>query len=244
MNPIENMTLREIIRNRPLVIGILEEITGGSFWKSLDTVLEAFCKESRLDLPPLRNRIADLPANRTRQDWKELPLYFVVDHLTTDHRTFRSRDLPEIHRLLEGLRQDFPANGEDLDSLLAEYKGFRRDFSWHMEEEEEFIFPKILRTEASLRHPDLYPEVFKGSLRMYAQIQKHGPEEGFHDLVSGLTSKLRGMVSNVSQLPLIKDTLAALQGYEARLRAHTVIESEILFRRALAMEDSLLRRVA
>lgn len=244
MYPIENMTLREIIRNRPIVIGILEEMTGGSFWGGLETSLESFCKDARLDLKAIRQRIAELPANRTRQDWKELPLYIVVDHLTADHKLFRTRDLPEIHRLLDGLRQDFPDSGDALDGLLSEFKDFRRNFSWHMEEEEEFIFPKILRTEASMRHPDLYPEVFKGSLRMYAQIQQHGPEEGFHDLVSGLTLKLRGIVSNVSQLPLIKETLSALQGYEARLRAHSIIESEILFKRALAMEDALLRRVA
>lgn len=244
MNPMETMTLREIIRSRPLGIGILEETTGGTFWSRLDTDAASFCREARLDLKDLQHRFASLPANLERQEWRELPLYFLVDHLTANHREFRARDLPDIHRLLEALRLEIPDGQGELAALIGEFKEFRREFSWHMEEEEEFIFPKILRTEASLRHPDMYPEVFKGSLRMYSQVQIHDPEETFHALVTGLSARLRGIVSDISQLPSIKGALEALRAYEARLRAHTYVEGEILFPRALAMEESLIRRVA
>jgi iron-sulfur cluster repair protein YtfE (RIC family) len=244
MNPIENMTLREIIRSLPLGIGILEELTDGAFWGRLDTSVADFCRDAGLDIKDLQHRFGSLPANLERQDWRELPLYFLVDHLTANHREFRARYLPEIHRQLEELRAEFPESQGELSAICDEFKEFRRDFGWHMDEEEEFIFPKILRTEASLRHPEMYPEVFKGSIRMFSKIQLHDPEETFHELVSGLALRLRGMVSDLSQLPVIRNALSTVQAYEARLRAHTFIESEILFRRALEMEESLLRRVA
>lgn len=244
MNPIETLTLREMIRSRPLGVGILEELTGGAFWGHLDANVAAYCRENKLDLKDLHHHFAGLPANLERQDWREIPIYFLVDHLTANHRDFRRHDLPDIHRLLESLRQELPQGQDEMDGLISEFKAFRRDFNWHMEEEEEFIFPKILRTEASLRHPDMYPEVFKGSIKMFLQVQLHDPEETYHELVSSLAVRLRGIISDVSQLPLVKDALAALQAYEARLRAHTYIEAEILFPRAVAMEDSLLRRNA
>jgi iron-sulfur cluster repair protein YtfE (RIC family) len=244
MNPIEKMTLREIIRSRPMGVGILEELTDGAFWGRLDASVADFCRDAGLDMKDLQHRFGSLPVNLDRQDWRELPLYFLVDHLTANHREFRARDLPEVHRLLEDLRMEMPEGQGELTALCDEFKDFRRDFSWHMEEEEEFIYPKILRTEASLRHPDMYPEVFKGSIRMFSQIQLHDPEETFHELVAGLALRLRSIVSDVSQLPVIQKALSAMQAYESRLRAHTYVESEILFRRALEMEEALLRRVA
>jgi iron-sulfur cluster repair protein YtfE (RIC family) len=192
----------------------------------------------------LRSRISALPTNPGRQDWNGLPLYVLIDHLTANHRDYRRRDLPDIHRLLESLRLELPSYQEAVTGLLSELTAFRQEFAWHMEEEEEFLFPKILRTEASLRHPDLYPEIFKGSVSMFTQTQIHNPEETFHGLVADIFLRLRAAVSDARQHPLIKETLGAIRVFESRLRAHTYVEAEILFPRALVMEAQLLQRAA
>jgi regulator of cell morphogenesis and NO signaling len=242
MNPIAALTLRELIRSRPLGIEILEEMAGGTFWDRMDLTLSEFCRDSGLDSAAVQHRLAGLPENLVRQDWANLPLFCLIDHLTTGHRGFRTRDLPEVHRLLESLRMDFPAGQAALESLLAEFTAFRQEFSWHMEEEEEFLFPKILRTEASLRYPELYPEVFKGSIGMFSSRQLQEPEHRFHQIVTDLSERLRGLVSDALHLATAKSALSAIQGYEARLKAHVYMECEILFPRALVMEASLLQR--
>ena len=111
-----------------------------------------------------------------------------------------------------------------------------------MEEEEEFLFPKILRIEASMRHPELYPEVFKGSIAMFSPRQLQGPEQLFRELVADLARKLNDLVSDAVGLVTAREALAALHGHEARLKAHAFLEMELLFPRALAMEASLLQR--
>ena len=183
-NPIDSLTVREAIRSRPLAVGVLEEISGGSFWNRLDTPMGEFCRNAKVNLNELHARISSLPVNLERQDWKGLPLYFLVDHLTANHREFRRRDLPNIHRMLEALRLEIPSAQATLSELISELTSFRQEFSWHMEEEEEFLYPKILRTEASMRHPDLYPEIFKGSVTMFTKVQIHAPEDSFHALVA------------------------------------------------------------
>jgi len=50
------------------------------------------------------------------------------------------------------------------------------------------------------------------------------------------------LVSNALHLATAKSALSALQGCEARLKAHVYMECEILFPKALAMEASLLQR--
>ncbi len=243
-NPIDSLTVREAIRSRPLAVGVLEEISGGSFWNRLDTPMGEFCRNAKVNLNELHARISSLPVNLERQDWKGLPLYFLVDHLTANHREFRRRDLPNIHRMLEALRLEIPSAQATLSELISELTSFRQEFSWHMEEEEEFLYPKILRTEASMRHPDLYPEIFKGSVTMFTKVQIHAPEDSFHALVASIFVRLKNAVSDISQIPLIQETLGGIQSFEARLRAHTYVESEILFPRATAMETLLLQRAA
>lgn len=242
MNPLAALTVREAIRSRPLAIGILEQKAGAAFWNRLDASMEEFCREAAVDLADLGHAIASLPENQERQDWQGLPLYHLIDHLTCGHRRFRTRDLPDVHRLLDTLRIEFPSGHDSLEELLREFTSFRREFAWHMEEEEEFLFPKILRIEASLRHPDLYPEVFKGSIGMFSAQQLQGPEQLFRDLVSDLSRRLNGLVSDAVDLATAREALAAMHGYEARLKAHAYLEMELLFPRALAMEASLLRR--
>jgi regulator of cell morphogenesis and NO signaling len=244
MNPIASLTLREAIRSRPAGVGILEARTGAAFWNRLDATVAEFCAEAELDLEELQHAIASLPANLERQDWLNLPLYLLVEHLTAGHRLFRSRDLPEIHRLLERLRAEFPAGHESLEILLREFKSFRREFAWHMEEEEEFLYPKILRLEASLRYPDLYPEVYKGSVAMFPKQQLHGPEHLIHDIVTGLSERLNGLIADAADAVAAFDALEALRGYEARLKAHIFLETEILFPRAMVLEATLLQRTA
>jgi regulator of cell morphogenesis and NO signaling len=244
MNPIASLTLREAIRSRPLAIGLLEEKAGASFWSRLDAPLEEFCREAGVDFAALGHAIAFLPEALERQDWQSLPLYYLIDYLTSGHRLFRMRDLPDVHRLLENLRIEFPAGNGSLDILVREFASFRREFGWHMEEEEEFLFPKILRIEASIRHPELYPEVFKGSIGMFSPRQIQGPEQLFRELVSDLSRRLNGLVSDAVDLVTAQEAMAALHGYEARLKAHAFLELELLFPRALAMEASLLQRAS
>ena len=242
MHPNASLTVREAIRIRPLGIGILEDAAGAAFWNRPDSTMREFCAEAGLDVDAILHKFASLPENLEGQDWPDLPLYFLVDHLTAEHRAFRSRDLPDVHRLLEGLRLEFPAGPAAMERLLGDFKAFRQEFTWHMQEEEEFLFPKILRTEASLRHPDLYPEIFKGSIAMVPAHQLHAPESLFHELLAGLFLRLRDLATDPLSRVTAREVIGSLQGYEARLKAHTYLESEILFPRALAMEASILRR--
>lgn len=242
MDSIATLPVREAIRVRPLGIAILEDSAGGTLWTRLDASVDEFCRENGLDSLRVQSRFDSLPDNLERQDWASLPLFFLIDHLTAEHRLFRSRDLPEIDTLLASLRLEFPSGSPVLDALLAEFRGFRREFAWHMQEEEEFLFPKILRTEASLRHPDLYAEVYKGSVAMFPSKQWQAPEARFHALLEDFRNRLRTALAGIGRIGAAKPLFSALQGFEARLHDHARLESEVLMSKAIGMEASLLRR--
>jgi iron-sulfur cluster repair protein YtfE (RIC family) len=169
-------------------------------------------------------------------------LYVLIDFLTANHREFRSRYMPDVSRMLETLKAEFSSDPDPIQAVIFEFNEFRRDFSWHMQEEEEFFFPKILRTEASLHHPDLYPEIFKGSLTIYPKSILRAHEETFSEIIRDLTGKLKGMVFEMHQLPMVKSILTSLQGHDAGLKAHAILETEVLFPLGAEMERKLQLR--
>ncbi|MEO6094550.1 MAG: hypothetical protein ABIW76_02350 [Fibrobacteria bacterium] len=175
-------------------------------------------------------------------DFAGKPLWYLVEFLTENHRDFRSKDLPELQRLFELLRLEFAQEPRAIDGFVDEFTDFRRELSSHLEEEEEFLFPKILRTEASLRHPELYPEVFKGSLTMFPRAHLRIPEENFRGMLAELDRKFHGLITDLRQLPIVKRILETMEAFESKLKTHTYLEADILFPRAAEMESELLRR--
>lgn len=113
-----------------------------------------------------------------------------------------------------------------------------------MDEEESFLFSKILRTEACLHDPDLYPEVFKGSIAAFPPSHIHLPEETYREMLNSLSRKVIALpIDHIKAAPM-REILATLPAFGSALTAHTKLESEILFPRAAETEDVLRNRAA
>ena len=237
-----SQTVKQILRQRPIAVEALEQALGARIWERMETPIATLCAAAGADSYALVEKLASLPPAPAEADWERKPAYWLVDRLIQDHVAFREIEMPAIMALLEEERMPAYPDGYVLKLLLQEFRHFQDDFSLHMAEEEEFLFPKILRTEASLRYPDLYSEVFKGSVRMYMPVQAHGPDEAFHDLIGGLNVRLRALTADLSGSTALKRTLSALEAFEQRLRAHIYIEGRVLLPRAVAMETSLMLR--
>lgn len=242
MSPMESSTLRELTRARPLAVGILEREFDSAFWNRLDTPLADFCRDQGRNLSQVVQALATMPPEEDSRDWNGKPMYVLVDFLTGNHREFRGRYMPNVGRMLEALKTEFGADPDPIREIISEFNDFRSGFSWHMQEEEEFVFPKILRTEACVRHPDLYPEIFKGSVTMYPKTSLRSHEEAFANMISGLAERLKRMVFEIHQLPMVKDILTALKQHDEGLKAHALLETDELFPRAADMEARLLAR--
>lgn len=235
-------TLREILRFRPRAIDVLQEASRSRFWQALDRTLEEFCRDSGWDPASLASRIEALPFDARDRDWTKAPLYHLVDRLTRDHHEFREQDLAGIERLLSAgdptvFPEDYP-----WESIKREFHSFKIDFYLHMEEEEAFLFPKVLKTEASLFHPEMTPESFKGSVSVYSGTMLHTPEFELKEMVSHLRRKTGRGGAEVRSFPLLGIIDGLMVDLEAKLAHHAKLETEVLLPRTLEMEADLNRR--
>ena len=240
MNIESGTTLRNLIRFRPLAVETLEEYAGYRVWRQLDDSLEAFSESLGINLAAVLLQLGRLPPGPDHANWDEIPLYRLVDHLTAEHREFRERSMQEIRHLL--YRHDVPPypGGYLLKAIYQEFHVFEKSFLWHMTEEEDFLFPKILRIEACIRHPGLYPEIFKGTVGSYPLSELHAPEAGFRRMLVDVREKVR--VKDPAAESAARGIEALLETLDSRIAAHARLEIDVLLPRALGLERELAAR--
>jgi iron-sulfur cluster repair protein YtfE (RIC family) len=242
LGPSDAETLKSLIRKKPAYIEILQKHFAYAIWNHLDDKFSDFCMANQKTEQELQQAFLEFEEEGVTEDWVTKPLYFLIDHLTVEHKEFRSYELPLILTRMEACRTISGIDIPYLDSLIKSYQDFRREFLTHMEEEEDFLFLKIMRTEASLRYPQLYPEVFKGSVSMYSSTLLHSTEAEIGEMVAGVLTKVAGFPAVIEATSELKNLIAVLKGLESKIGNHTYLESVILFPRAKKMEEDLRKR--
>lgn len=175
--------------------------------------------------------------------WSSKPIAHLVDYLNNEHKEFRTKDLPILSELLVQAEKEMASHGEPIKDMLTYFHDFKTRFLTHMEEEENFLFPKILRTEASANNPELYPEVYKGSVKMYPTTMLHSSDAEFTEMVSTLVTKAQKINSDLPSKVKISNLLIALKDYSDKIHAHAFLEADVLIPRAKKLEDEIKKRL-
>lgn len=236
-----DITLQEILRIRPRAVDALEEAGGYECWQELDITLREFAAEHRKDSPALLQRIANLPVDPHGTPWAERPLARLLDRLTVDHQRFREIDLPDLEALLfRSEAAEFPP-GYPLADLRNAFHAFKIDFLLHMEEEESFLYPHILRAEACLRHPELSSEIFRGSASIYGETMLRTPEAEIKNLAKRLQAAA-GLAAAGAEPGKAEAVATRVRELARTLVGHADLESCVLMPAALLIEKGLCAR--
>lgn len=222
-----------------MAIEVLEDLCGALFWARMETPLGEFCGDIGADVAAVLDRIAAMPVPPADTDWNAGPIHRLVDYLTSQHADFREREMPAIESLLVAERLPAYPDGYVVRLLLQEFRHFQGDFLKHMDEEEEFLYPRILRAEAWGRHRELGPGDFRGSVNLYLKLETHRPEADFKRMILSIQEKLRYQHMRRPAAELASRAQDALDRFALRLAAHADLETHFLFPRAARMEQDL-----
>lgn len=230
------MPVRSLIKVRPMAIGLLEK-RNVRFWDALDRPVAEVVR--RDDLGDFLDGIscARVPAPDT--DWLAFPLYWLADFLTAGHRDFLLHDLGEIGHLLDIHTIADSAESEGLRGIHQAFQTFTREIRSHVDEEENVLFPKILRYEACLRDSRVHPEFHRGSIQSYMAIRMDQEEKRLDAAWLLLADRIRTHARTHAESATASELLAHLDRLRERLVDHRELENRLLYASAREMERNL-----
>jgi regulator of cell morphogenesis and NO signaling len=212
---------------------------GISFYEYSEYTLEEVCRQRALKVEqvvkelesPTHLQEADLPL-------VSYPIDLIIEYLKHSHFLFIKHKLPYIARLVESFKGHHDDYAQIERDLKLVFPLFVEDFIAHIYEEEDTLFHFILALESAAKGnyvpSKLYYLLEKNSVQNFAL-----EHEAHDDEMDGIR-KITRDYTIASHTPLhVKVIYNELKSFEKSLITHARIENEILFPKAMAIENKV-----
>jgi regulator of cell morphogenesis and NO signaling len=232
-------TVRELALQFPEATRIFEKL-GIDYCCGGDRSLEEACAASSLSADEVLDslELAEETARSKRKDrnWQAEPLSELVAHINTTHHKYTREEIARMGPLFDKVCSVHGKNHPELQHVRAVFQGLGQELSTHMMKEEMVLFPYIVRLEeAVVAKQPVLPPAF-GSVQNPVAMMMHE-----HDSTGGALRAMRQASAGytppgdacVSYHTLYK----ALADLETDLHQHIHLENNILFPRAIEMEQ-------
>ena len=205
--------------------------------------LDIACRNKNLSteevMRELQKILTQSPSNAAI-DFDSWEIDFLVDYIYNVHHRYLKKALletkEEVNRFLDEHPKKFPAL-EEIETILNQ---FINEMPPHMRQEEEVIFPYIKQIHHAHKHRESYARLLIRTLRK--PIEEVLIKE--HETTGSNLHHLRKITNNYTPPENAcithKITFAKLKELDKDLVQHIHLESNILFPKAIKMEQELL----
>jgi regulator of cell morphogenesis and NO signaling len=216
---------------------------GIKFYEFSEQTLEQVCLEKGLSVDLV---VRELESPESIFDESELPLIsypvdLIIEYLKHTHYLFVKHKLPYIGQLLQGFRANHPDYNTIEKDLKTLFPLFLEDFIHHIYEEEDSLFKYIKMLERAARG-QYNPSRLYELMEKYS-LQKCALEHVAHDDEMEGIRKITKDYHLTADAPLhVKVIYSELIQFEKTLKVHARIENEILFPKAMALENEVKKK--
>lgn len=231
------LTVGEIATQTPAAVRVFEKhqidyCCGGQ------RSLQAACQERGISAEAL---LAELEqAGRlpdSGRDWTHASLAELVEHILSTHHDYLKQELPALSARLVRVMEAHGANhGQTLVPLSSAFRSLQEEITGHLRKEEMVLFPAILELEtasAAGRRPAPTPFGSIGNpIRM--MVFEH---DNAGEALSEMRRLTQGYVTPPDACATFRALYQGLEELEADLHQHIHLENNILFPRAIRLEQ-------
>ena len=169
------------------------------------------------------------------EEWQNRTLAGLIRHIVAKHHTYLREELPAIESLFDG-----PAKGQSAsqpDGLTRIFRQFRRGMEEHMKKEEAILFPMIEKLERAREAGSAAPRLPFGSIGHPIAIMEQEHERARKEL-----AEIRTLTDGYTRVPAgageQTSALDRIKALDADMEIHSRLEDEILFPRAIGLEQA------
>lgn len=233
-------TVKQIVLEIPASVGVFERLgidycCGGD--KNLEDACQAAGRPVREVLQSLEAATNSAQAETGATDWSQEPLANLMNHIVQKHHTFCRQEVSRLEPLLAKVSQAHGKNHPELHLLRSLFSGLSRELLMHLVKEEQTLFPYIARMEEALSQGKPFPRPPFGTVQNPVRMMVLE-----HDNAGAALHEMRNL-SGEYQLPpdgcdSYRVLYEALSAFESDMHQHVHLENNILFPRAVALEDT------
>jgi regulator of cell morphogenesis and NO signaling len=232
-------TVREVVLANPAATRVFEEL-GIDYCCGGEKPLQEACTAARRGIDEVLARLEALqngPLDVQEKDWQREPLTALAEHIVATHHAFVRSECPRIAALLNKVCGVHGANHPELLRVRDVFAGLTEELSAHLLKEEQVLFPYIVSAEKQAGHGLAAPASCFGTVRNPIHMMMLE-----HDNAGNALRELRRLTNDYA-LPgeacvSYRTLFEALQAFEADLHRHIHLENNILFPRAIDLEQA------
>jgi len=206
--------------------------------------LDSVCQNKNintLEVVEELQKIVNQSSSNAAIDFDSWDVDFLADYILNVHHSYLKKALPEtqeqVNKFLDEHRKKFPELGE-IETIINQ---FMNEIPPHMKQEEEVFFPYIKQIYYAHKHHESYARLLVRTLRK--PIEEVMEKE--HKTTGTNLNKLRSITNNyappANACLTHKITFAKLKELDKDLVQHIHLESNILFPKAIKMEQELMQ---
>lgn len=240
MNISASKTVRELALEMPAVTEVFEKIgidycCGGA--QSLSEACARAGKPIEQVLPMLEEIVSTADTKEEKADWRARPLRDLTAWIVDEHHTFTRRELGRLSLLMAKVCSAHSANHPELMRIQSLFQSLEHDLLPHLHKEEQILFPYIERMEEALRRGDPIPNAFFGTVRSPVRMMML-EHDNAGEILRGIRDASQNFQVPEDGCPSYELLYQGLKAFEEDLHQHIHLENNILFPRAVEMEDS------
>lgn len=197
------------------------------------------CKKKGLDCQEVLTALRESDVNEKgvdSTDWRAASLTELANHIEATHHAYLNGELPRLSQLMEKVVNAHSKRYPDLVKVAETLEALREELTQHMAKEEQILFPLIRQIDSN------------GPIDFHcgSVVNPIGVMEHEHNNAGQALDRLRSLTQDY-QVPdkacnTYRALLAGLAELELDLHQHIHKENNILFSRAIALEQELMQR--
>ena len=233
------MTVRELVLESPSATRVFEKL-GIDYCCGGNRPLDEACRNANVSvdrvLESLEAADSAARAQPAQNDWQGEPLSELVAHIINTHHKYTKEEIARLIPLLGKVCSVHGQNHPELIVMQATFHGLAAELNMHMMKEEMVLFPYIIRLEEAVteNRPALPPPF--GTVQNPVAMMMHE-----HDSAGAALQAMREASSSYTPPAdaciSFRTLYEALAAFETDLHQHIHLENNILFPRAVEMEQ-------
>ena len=228
-------TVRELVQEKPAAARVFEKF-GIDYCCGGNKSLSEACVSAGVPEDSVIAALDKPVSTPDERDWQAAPLRELVKHIVEKHHAFTREEMKRLEPLLAKVISVHGQNHPELQRVQTIFREVCQELSMHMMKEEQILFPYIVEMETEINSKRPLPPAMFGTVQnpvRMMMMEHDSAGQALHEMSKQTNGYMPPLDACVSYQTLYE----ALDAFEKDLHRHIHLENNILFPRAIVMED-------